>query len=231
LTIERNLLISILKLTKSRSVIHESINTEAKIPSIVALKLLKKLQNDNLICLHNEIIEVSSDQRLKLAIRCIELGADVENISDFLSWQEFEEIASLALERSGYTVLKNMRFKHDDRRWEIDVVGSRKPLVMCIDCKHWHHGMHRSTINKMVLAQAQRVEAFAQSLPTASLKLECIKWRSAKFVPILLSLTSTTQKFYDNIPVVPIMQLQDFLSQVHAHLASLKCFHKEFSHL
>jgi Holliday junction resolvase-like predicted endonuclease len=153
LVIERDLLISILKLTKNGPVIRESINRDAKIPSVVASKMLRKLQTDGLVYLEGDMIEASGGGRLKLAVRAVDLGADVEHMSNFLSWQEFEDIAALALERDRYVVAKNVRFKHAERRWEIDVVGCRKPLVICIDCKHWHHGMHPSTLKKIVAAQ------------------------------------------------------------------------------
>ena len=51
MSVERNLLISLLKLTKEGSVLIESVNKEARIPSAVALELLEKLQNENLIYL------------------------------------------------------------------------------------------------------------------------------------------------------------------------------------
>src|SRR5665647_2580713 len=103
-------------MTKEGSVLIESVNKDARIPSTVALKLLEKLQNENLIYLKPDSIEVDSNSRLKLAIKASSLGADVEHISDLLCWQEFEEIAALALKNNGYFVQNNVRFKHAGRR-------------------------------------------------------------------------------------------------------------------
>ncbi len=141
MSVERNLLISLLKLTKKGPVLIESVNKEARIPSTVSLELLEKLQNENLIYLKPDSVEVDSNSRLKLAVKAASLGADVEHISDLLCWQEFEEIAALALKNNGYVVQNNVRFKHGAKRWEIDVVGCKKPLVICIDCKHWQHAI------------------------------------------------------------------------------------------
>jgi len=135
------------------------------------------------------------------------------------------------LELNGYVTLKNVRFKHEKRRWEIDVVGCRKPLVLCIDCKHWHHGLHPSTLRKMVAAQAERVAAFADSLPNVSLDLQCIKWDRAKFIPVILSLVPFSAKFCDDVPVVPVLQLQDFVNQLPLQVESLRHFAMEFRHL
>ena len=137
----------------------KSVNQDARIPSTVTLKLLDKLQNENLIYLNSGNIEVDSESRLKLAVKAASLGADVEHISDLLCWQEFEEIGALALKNNGYAVQNNVRFKRGGRRWEIDVVGCKKPLVVCIDCKHWKHAIAPSTLRKMVDDQIDRTHA------------------------------------------------------------------------
>jgi Holliday junction resolvase-like predicted endonuclease len=231
LSIEINLLISLLKLTENGSVKQETVNKYARLPASLASKLLEKLQNENLVYLKDSSIEVDTESRLKIAVKAVELGADIQSISDFLRWQEFEAIAAVALELNGYATKKNVRFKHGSRRWEIDVVGCRKPLVLCIDCKHWHHGMHPSTLTKMAASQAERVAAFADSLPKKTLDLPCVKWSKAKFIPVILSLIPFSPKFCGQVPIVPVLQLQDFVSQLPLNVELLKYFSREFSHL
>jgi Holliday junction resolvase-like predicted endonuclease len=221
MAVERDLIMSLLKLTKDGPVLFESINRDARIASCIARKLLEKLQNEDMIYLKHNTIEADSSSRLKLAVKAASLGADVEHVSDLLRWQEFEEIAAIALKNNGYIVAKNVRFKHAGRKWEIDVVGCKKPLVTCIDCKHWHHGMSPSVLKKIV----------AESLPKISLDIECAKWEKAKFIPAVLALIPSSFKFYDSVPIVPVLQLQDFLSQLPCYTDSLKYFSKEFDHL
>jgi len=229
--IERDLIISVLKLTVDGSVSRERINSDAKIASGIVLKLLRRLQNDNMLYLKGDMVEADGNCRLKLAVKAVALGADVEHISGFLRWQEFEDIAAIALERNGYIVAKNVHFKHAGRKWEMDIVGCKKPLVICIDCKHWHHGLSPSALKKIAEAQVERTRALAESLPNVFLEIECAKWDKAKLVPAVLVLMPGSFKFYDKVPVVPVLQLQDFLSQVPAYTESLKYFLKEFSHL
>jgi Holliday junction resolvase-like predicted endonuclease len=231
MSIERDLIISILKLTVNGSVSRERINKDAKIASDITLKLLRRLQNDGMVYLRDNIVEADDSCRLKLAVKAVALGADIERISDFLRWQEFEDIAAIALERNGYVVAKNVRFKCAGRKWEIDIVGCKKPLVICIDCKHWRHGMSPSALKKIVEAQVERTRALSESLPNISLKIECAKWGKAKLVPAILVLIPGSFKFYDKIPIVPVLQLQDFLSQLPAYVESLKYFLREFNHL
>ncbi len=224
MSVERNLVISLLKLTKEGTVLIESINNDSRIPFETMMKLLDKLQNENLIYLKNNCIDLDSNSRLKLAIKAASLGADIEHISDLLCWQEFEEIAAMALTNNGYIVKKNVRFKHEAKRWEIDVVGCKKPLVICIDCKHWQRAISPSALHKIVNLQTQRTLALAHSPPSISLKLECAKWEKAKFIPAVLSLIQSPFKFYEKVPVVPVLQFQDFISQLPAYTETIKFF-------
>ena len=231
MVIERDLLISLLKLTKDGHVLIECVNQDSRIASDIVRKLLEKLQNEDLLYLNEDTVEANSDKRLRLAVKAASLGSDIEHISTFLRWQEFEDIAALALERNGYVVAKNLRFKHANRRWEIDVVGCRKPLVLCVDCKHWQRGVKPAALRKIVEAQADRAHALADTLPSPALKVKCVKWNKAKFIPVILSLIPSSFKFYDDVPVVPVLQLQDFLIQLPAYVEALKYFAKGFSHL
>ena len=231
MVVELNLLISLLRLTGNGSVLIESVNRDARIPSYVTEKLLQNLQNQELIYLKNDMVEADTSSRLKLAVKAVSLGADIEQVSSLLCWQEFEEIAAFALRNNGYVVAKNVRFKHAGRKWEIDVVGCKKPLVACVDCKHYHHGMSPSAMQKIAEAQSQRAKALVDTLPSVTIKLDCASWDRAKFVPVILSLLPSRAKFYDDVPIVPVLQLQDFISQLPVQVECLTYFRKEFSHL
>lgn len=226
MSIEMNLLISILKLTRNGPVLTKLVNKDARIASQIAEKLYRKLQNDGLIYFRKNIVEADSVQRLKLAVYAIKSGADIENVSSFLEWQEFEHIAALAFERNGYGIIKNLRFKHKGRKWEIDIVGCKKPLVVCIDCKHWHHGMYPSALKRIVVEQVERTSALAEVLPSLAGKIECVSWDYVMLIPAVLSLFMGRFKFYDDVPIVPVLQLQDFLSNLPAYSNSLKHFLK-----
>ncbi len=224
MNIEREIVISVLKLSRSGPVSHELINKDAKVPLRGSTKLLERLQNIGLIYVHKGVVEADSMQRLRLAIHALGLGADLERVSLFLRWQEFEGITSIALERNGYEVRKNLRFTHKGRKWEIDVVGCKEPLVVCIDCKRWQHGMHLSALTKSVQEQVQRVKALAESLPIPAIKIPCVSWGESKFIPVVLSLVTTRSRFLEGVPIVQVLQLQDFLNQLPAYADSLTHF-------
>lgn len=224
--IERNLIISILKLTKEGLISRELVKKDARISSSVAEKLLGKLQNDGLIYMQKGIVEANGQKRLKLAVHAVRLGADIESVSGFLQWQEFENMAGAAFERNWYSVYKNLRFNHAGRRWEIDLVGCKRPLAVCVDCKHWHRGLYPSVLRRIVLEQVERTSALADALPNVIDKIECASWNNVKLVPAVLSLVPGRFKFYDDVPIIAVLQLQDFMSQLPAYIDSLKHFSK-----
>lgn len=227
--IERKLIISILKQTRSGAVSHELIKKDAVIPASIAKKLIVKLQKEGLVNLSRIGLETNAIQRMELAIRAISLGTDPERASALLHWQEFEGIGCILLERSGYQVTRSLRFKHAERRWEIDLVGCKQPLVLCIDCKHWQHGLRPSTIKKIVEKQIERVKALAKVLPDSATKIGCVSWHSIKLVPIVLSLITDEPRFHDNVPIVPILRMPDFLDKLPFYVDSM-AHYSRFGH-
>jgi len=225
MNIERELIISILKLTRNGPISSEIVSKDAKIPSTITEHLLEKMQNNELIYLRNRVVDVDSLKRVKLAIHAVQLGADLERASNFLDWKEFENIAAIAFEQNGYSVEKNLRFKHAGRKWEIDIIGCKKPIVVCVDCKHWHHSMYPSAIRRITDEQVERTSALV-SLPKFAEKIKCTSWNKVKLVPTVLSLIPARFKFYHQVPIVPVLQLQDFISQLPAYVNSLKHFSK-----
>jgi len=223
-SIECKLIIAVLEQRKTDPALRETISKSARIPLDATVELLGKMQSSGLVNLKGDIVETNSDQRLALAIRAVELGVDIENISSCLRWQEFERIAFIVLTRNYYTVKKNVRFKRAGRKWEMDLVACKRPIVLCIDCKHWRYGLYPARLKHAVKDQIDRTSALAQSLPNPKMRFDLSTWKEAMFIPAVLSLLASRLKVCQNVPVVPILQLQDFLMQLPVHATSLKHF-------
>lgn len=221
---ERNLLVSSLKLTKFGPIQDDLISKDAQIPWQIAEKILNKICNEGLIQRDNGVVEVTSNQRIKIAIQAIKLGADFEKVCSFLDWSEFENIATAAFEANCFAVRRGFRFAESGRRWEVDILGFREPVVACVDCKHWHHGWRRAATIKAVEAQVIRTKALANALPTLHQKLGLANLKETILVPIVLSLYPGPLKFYKKTPIVSILQLQNFLSEFIAHVNQITHF-------
>jgi len=224
MTTKTDVLISILKHTNSGPVATEIIAREANVPVQVTNNILGGLREIGLIERENELIEVSSNQRVKLAIHAINHGTDIERVCKVLEWIEFENFAATAFEKNNFAVKRNFRFKAAQRRWEIDVLAYSEPIVVCVDCKRWRRGWGNSAIRKVAAAQAKRTEVLAKNLQDIQRKIGLDDWEQATLFPAILSLFPGPVKFYNKVPVVPILQLQNFLDEFQGHITELTHF-------
>jgi len=224
MTTKTDVLISILKHTNSGPVATEIIARDANVPVQVANNVLRGLREIGLIECENELIELSSNQRVKLAIHAINHGTDIERVCKVLEWIEFENFAATAFEANNFAVKRRFRFKASGRRWEIDVLAYSEPIVVCVDCKRWRRGWGNSAIRKIVELQAQRTEVLAKALHSLQKRINLDGWRQAILFPVILSLFPGPVKFYKKVPVVPILQLQNFLDEFQGHITELTHF-------
>lgn len=221
-------MVSVLKLTKCEPAAKYLVAKDAGIPVQVADQFLKRFCESGLIQMNGNIIEASSNQRVKIAIYALNLGSDSERVCRFLEWIEFENLVAEAFEAYNFFVKRRFRFTWRGRKWEIDILGCRKPLVACIDCKHWTYGWRKSAITKAVEAQVLRTKVLAEAFPSLKDELGLTEWRKATLIPVVLSLFPGPSKFYKEVPVVPILQFQDFVNELSSHIESVKRFFAHF---
>jgi len=153
-------------------------------------------------------ISFSQADRMKAAMTCMQRGCDVHELSNRISWKDFEQLASESLKSFGYQTRTNVRFVRP--RMEIDVVGIMSQLALAVDCKHWQH-INRSSILESSKKQAARASRLVER-----------KSSIRKVIPIILTLNSESVKFVDRIPIVPIVQFRSFLQDMHAYLPEIR---------
>ncbi|MBS7604697.1 MAG: hypothetical protein QXR84_03925 [Candidatus Bathyarchaeia archaeon] len=226
---EREILIAILKNTADESNTSiEEISREAKIPRATALETLNRLCKSGFLTINGDKVFVNREQRLKIAVKSIGLGADVERVAGLLTWSEFEHFSKESFGLNGFRVLTNFHFKWFGRRWEIDLIGLRKPLVISTDCKHWHSRWSGSASIEAARNQAERTRALAEASRRIKSKIGIDEWKYAYFIPLVLSLHPSQHKFYERIPIVPILQIGDFLQNVIVHLDEVNHFYIQY---
>jgi len=224
---EKAVLLSLLELTQNGPVRRDAIAKHAKVPTETTEQALRKLSQSNFFDEHGGVIDVSPSQRVRMAIQTLKLAADFEQVCQLLSWKEFENITAEALEKNDYKVLKNLHLKQNSKRWEIDIIGLKKTLILCVDCKHWKRGWRTAAITKAVQAQIERTKALAEDFTSYSQKAGLERWEGALLIPIVMSLIPGPRKFFDNVPVVSILQFQDFINELPAQAHLLKHFHQK----
>jgi Holliday junction resolvase-like predicted endonuclease len=227
MTVEKHVVFSLLRLTLNGPVHRDAVSKYTRVPAQLADQELERLLQKGFFYESKGVIEASPADRVKLALHALSLGADFQKMCELLSWKEFEDIAAKAFEANGYSVLSNFRFRHASRRWEIDLIGLRKPLILCVDCKHWKRGWRQSATSNAVQSQIKRTEAFSKSLHSHNKEVGVEGWKTVVLVPVIMSLTNGPYKVYDDVPVVPVLQLQDFINELPAHVHLLKRFNQK----
>jgi Holliday junction resolvase-like predicted endonuclease len=223
MTAKTEVILALLKHSANGQAKKDGVVKESGVSADIFNSLLHDFYENGLIEHENKNIVLTSDQRVNLAIYAINQGTDVERICKVLEWKEFENFSAVAFERNKFVVKRRFRFKAAQRRWEIDVIACSEPIIVCVDCKRWRRGWGNSAINKIAAAQAQRTEVLAINFQDIQRKIG-INWKNATLFPVILSLFPGRIKIYNRVPVVPILQLQNFLDEFQGHTSELLHF-------
>ena len=160
-----------------------------------AKELLQIFLQNGIGVLDENIVDFQISDRIKASIFAIRNGATIEDVSEFLSWQDFEELVSRILDENGFHIQKNLILTKP--RMEIDVVGIKLGISILIDCKHWKR-MTQSALNDIVEKQVERVKSYVQ------------KTESTSAIPVIVTLHKENVDFVNQVPIVPIMELSSF---------------------
>jgi hypothetical protein len=202
----KNFLLSILNQTKKNKVL-----TFNKFD----LTEINEAFNKGLLKFDGEKIYVDSFNRLMIAVEAVNLGVDFEKISRLLDWKEFEEFSSVILEYNNYLTFKRFIFKDiKNKKWEIDVIGIKEPVILCLDCKGWRFGWYKSKVALAAEKHFKRVESFSKSLPNLTLKLKIEKNKSFMILPLIITLADVPYKNLNGSLIVPILRFKSFLYEL-----------------
>ena len=176
-----------------------------------AKELLQIFLHNGIGILDENIVEFQNSDRIKASIFAIRNGATIEDVSEFLSWQNFEGLVSRVLDENGFNVQKNLILTKP--RMEIDIVGIKLGISILIDCKHWKR-MTQSALNDIVNKQVERVKRYVE------------KTESTSAIPVIVTLHEEKVNFVNKVPIVPVMQLSSFLDEFYGNLDKMKTIEK-----
>ena len=184
-----------------------------------ALKnIIDELRTEGLIQYDGANVSASVEQRIELAVLAIRLGADFEKISKSLGWLEFEELVARVFRENGYNTKSRYRFKAEGRRWEIDVLATSYPYIVCAECKHYTTGMGNSTARHIIETHIEKTEVMSKHIEDISKKIGVHTWKNAILLPITLTLSPTKMNIYRRMPSVSVFMLPSFLSEFPGYL-------------
>lgn len=216
-----HILQAILSGTQSGSIALNTLKEKLNVTGEMLQDTLNHLQEEGLLTMRGDVLELSRDNRLGIAVRAIELGADFQTVSRSLGWLEFEELAAHVFEMNGYSVYRRFRFQAEGRRWEIDVLALRSPYMVCAECKHWAKGIGNSTARGIIETHLEKTEVFSRHLSQQAKKIRAHRWSHATVVPVALTMDPTAMNIYRRVPCVSIVALPRFLDEFGGQLERL----------
>lgn len=208
---------ALLRIKRSESLSLTKLSEETRIPVETVRDILTEIAD--LVTIKNDVISIVEHGRVQIAILCLNLAADPSYVSRYLDWREFEDFTAKIIDAYGYTVYRRYRFKSIDKHWEIDILAIKKPILLCVNCKHFLKQTW-SSLRLAALKELERAEALRQVLPR--LKIKPKPSRGWKILPIIVTLLTPKFKFYDRIPIVKVTELGNFLEELIFHIDSLR---------
>ena len=145
--------------------------------------------------------------KLKIAVKLLENGSPIDEISIALDWKDFEGLTAAILKSKNFAVIKNLILTKP--RMEIDVIGIRLGIAILIDCKHWKR-YSVSSLSTVVKKQIERTKHYVKKTP------------GANSVPVIVTLYQDKVDFIQNVPIVPIFQFSSFIDEFYGNIDQMK---------
>ena len=167
------------------------------------------------------------------------LNLDIKIVAELLDFTGFEVLINKILSKNNYKVLNNFRFSDksnfkrqtSQKRYEIDVIGLNRNIILLIDAKQWKRKDIYSSMNKAANLQYQRIIALNKN-PDAFSKLihsllginpNLKKYLPFNLIPFMVTLEDNFNKLNDNqVPLVSIYHFNTFLQELHNYLQYYK---------
>ena len=143
--------------------------------------------------------------RPRALLEYLKAGGAYCEVAQLVTWRDFEQFASLALEAFDYSVIRDYRFKFKGRRHQIDVVGFKPGIVVCFECKMLRKRMH--TVAKAAKLHADRVQKLCMMKPS---------WLPvpSRVHPVIVTILEYRERAIEGVPIVPFYKLNSFLMDI-----------------
>lgn len=227
--LERAFTTRLLALTNGEQLEVDALRDSMRITSEAFDSLMQSFSDGGLLSIQNGSISLGLEQRLDVAMRAIEAGADPEVVSRCLGWLEFEELSARVFETNGFHVMRRFRFTAEGRRWELDILAVCAPYLVCSECKHWGKGMGNQTARGIIEMHLEKVEVFSKHIEELRERIGICGWSRAVAIPMALTLSATPMEIYRRVPSVSVLSLPSFINEFGGQLERLANFKLELT--
>lgn len=160
--------------------------------------------------------------RVSLVEELLLYGFTVDYLANLLTWKDFELFTEEVLARHGYSLLRNFRFSRGEQKFEVDLLALRKPLILCVECKHYRKHKSRMISKKSIERHLERTMALATSMDRLALRIGVSGWGRLKLVPLII--TVAHEGMHKGIPIVPVFKFNTFLLELDSSISLIHFF-------
>lgn len=228
MSLSKNLILNLLQLSKDHEEIAlESIAERSNLSTEKIYKLLSSLneETDTKLELSATTIHIPLKFKTPLILKALESGIDLDQIIEVLHWRDFESFCLMVFEYHEYKTTQNFHFTQNRKRYEIDVVTVKKPLIFAVDAKQWKTG-HAGALKTVVENHSKRIKAFSQYLakPQNRQKLQLKDSPDIRIIPLIITSKMYEIQIFHGMPIIPFFKLNGFITEIHNFLGSLQQF-------
>ncbi len=159
-------------------------------------------------------VGISRTQRINLAKRAVQLGGNIAEVMELLTWKDFEGFVAAVLTENNYECVESFRRRGNSsiQGMEIDVIGARGRTIIAIDAKMWSiRSGKTSALKRAAERQKERTQELSKELDILSNKLTRLTSGEYKLVPVLVTWLVEDVELHEGVPVVPIFKLNSFI--------------------
>ncbi|WP_054850540.1 hypothetical protein [Vulcanisaeta sp. JCM 14467] len=156
------------------------------------------------------------------------VNIDLESMSRYLPWDEFEALIRLVFEEWGFKVVSRLRVPVAGSRVEFDVIAGKRPWVLLIEAKRWKRVS--SSIRQIVSRHLEKVGLVARE-PEVLMSRIGINWGEAVLVPVVITWHRVSTELIDGVPVVGIYQVNSFINELDGLINETRSFRVSWGHI
>ncbi len=144
-----------------------------------------------------ELARELTDEALLTIIHRLAGYGYLYELSEMLTWRDFERLVAIIFEENSYRVHRNLRI----RRFEYDVVAIGRGRIFCIDCKQWNRRLTPSKAREVLKGLYRRCPLLTTRF-------------NGRIYPLITTLVSDRILYIDGSAAVPITYLNSFLQSI-----------------
>lgn len=159
---------------------------------------------------------------LNFIVMLDDMGINTSYLSNYISWQEFENYVADQFMRYGWEAVIEYHHRRIEA-FQVDVIAmnTTRKLALFIECKHWHREvLGQRTLENIASSHTRRIEKYIRVCEWVVSDIPCL--RKVKYIlPIIITLRRFSAKVFQGIPIVSIRYLHDFISNIDVYIDSL----------